>query len=81
MHAAEQSAVSTSEGVDSLKGRLYSMVGTKGGLDMGKADKDAVVTFVKQFKGKGRPDPEAMPLTGTSWALLFTESESALHQL
>ena len=76
-HAAEQTAASTSNEVDVLKGRLYGMVGSKGGLDMSRADKGAVVEFLQQFSGKGRPDPEGMPLTGTSWELLFTESESA----
>jgi len=64
-----------------MKGRLYGMVGSKGGLDMARADKDAVVEFLRQFSGKGRPDPEDMPLTGTSWKLLFTESESASRGL
>lgn len=60
-----------------MKRQLFEMAGTKGGLDMNQKEKAQVVEFIQGFKGKGRPDPENVELTGTEWSLLFTESESA----
>jgi hypothetical protein len=59
-----------------MKKRLFEMAGHRGGLDMTRDAKRPVVKHLKLFEGMGRPDPEAQDLRGTSWKLLFTDSES-----